>query len=82
MTPDRIRPIVIEVIDSVAPGCGIESVAGDADLREELELDSMDFLNIVAALHQRLGVAIPEADAAELTTLDRVVDYMAAKTPA
>jgi acyl carrier protein len=49
----------------------------DADLREELDIDSMDFLNLVAALHERLDLDIPEIDYPNLATLGHAVDYLA-----
>jgi acyl carrier protein len=82
MTPDAIRAIVFEEIQSVAPDADPATVPGDADFREELDLDSMDFLNIVEALHTRLGADIPEADYARVATLDGLVDYLVVRVPA
>ncbi len=50
-----------------------------ADLREALDIDSMDFLNFITAIHHRLGVDIPELDYPKLITLDGAVAYIAAK---
>ena len=50
-----------------------------ADLREALDIDSMDFLNFITAIHHRLGVEIPELDYPKLVTLDGAVAYVAAK---
>jgi len=79
MTPDAARRAVHEEIARIAPDADPAAVPGDADLREELDLDSMDFLNLVAALHRRLGVEIPEADYPKLATLDGFADYLAAR---
>ena len=49
-----------------------------ADLREAIDIDSMDFLNFVTAIHHRLGVDIPELDYPKLVTLDGAVAYLAA----
>lgn len=81
MTPDDLRAAVHEAIARIAPDADPAAVPGTADFREELDLDSMDFLNIVAALHERLGVDIPERDYARLGTLDDLVDYLAARLP-
>ena len=52
----------------------------DVRLREELDLDSMDFLNLLVGVHQRTGIEIPEADYPKLATLDRLVAYLAARS--
>ena len=49
------------------------------DLREQVDIDSFDFLNAVICLHEKLGVDIPEADYGQLATLDGTVDYLAKK---
>ncbi|GGG36206.1 hypothetical protein GCM10010964_25140 [Caldovatus sediminis] len=68
--------MVAEILAGIAPEAELSAVAGDADLREALDLDSMDFLNFVAALHERTGRPIPEADYPKLSTLDGVVAYL------
>jgi acyl carrier protein len=68
--------MVAEILAGIAPEAELSTVAGDADLREALDLDSMDFLNFVAALHERTGRPIPEADYPKLFTLDGVVAYL------
>ncbi|WP_229677983.1 acyl carrier protein [Caldovatus sediminis] len=76
MTRDEITRMVAEILAGIAPEAELSAVAGDADLREALDLDSMDFLNFVAALHERTGRPIPEADYPKLSTLDGVVAYL------
>lgn len=76
MTRDEITRMVAEILAGIAPEAELSAVAGDADLREALDLDSMDFLNFVAALHERTGRPIPEADYPKLFTLDGVVAYL------
>jgi acyl carrier protein len=68
MTRDEIK--------AVAPDLADETIPADADLRETLDLDSMDVLNWVAALHRRLGVDIPELDYPRLGNLDAAADYL------
>jgi len=75
-----LRDVVLEEIGNLAPEADLATLDGTRDLREQLDLDSMDFLNLVIALHQRLGVDIPEADYAELVTLDGALRYLARKT--
>lgn len=82
MTPDELRAIILEELGNIAPEADLDSVPGDADLREELDIDSMDVLNFVAALHKRLGVDIPDRDQPKLLTLDGAVAYLQDKLAA
>ena len=70
MTRDDARAIVRRCLDEIAPGAGAESLAPDADLRETLDLDSMDIFNLVAAISGETGIDIPDREVAALTTLD------------
>lgn len=79
MNRDQIRQSVIAAIRHVAPEADPAALPGDADIRDELDLDSMDFLNVVVKLHADLGIDIPETDYAELYTLDRAVGYLGGK---
>lgn len=79
MTEEELKTIAIEVLCDLAPDIDPDDVGPDTNLREELELDSMDFLNFVIALHERLGVDIPEADYPKLVTLSGCVSYLAKK---
>ena len=71
------RRIVVEALARLAPETDPAELAGNADLRSELDLDSMDFLNFIAALHERTGMDIPEAHYSKLSTLDGAVAYLA-----
>jgi acyl carrier protein len=62
MTRDEIRQAVIQALTSVAPEIDPSTLQGNTALRQELDLDSMDFLNFVIALHGSVGVDIPETD--------------------
>lgn len=79
MTPEDIRGVVVDALTRIAPEIDPASIGSRANLRDELDLDSMDFLNFVLSLHDRLGVEIPEADYPRLYTLDGAVGYLAAK---
>lgn len=79
MSTADIRKIVLEELTRIAPEIDAASIQPSVNLRDQLDLDSMDFLNFVLALHQRLRVEIPEADYARLSTLDGVVAYVASK---
>lgn len=77
MKRHEIEAVLKECLSSIAPGTDLDAVDPGADLREEIELDSMDMLNLVIALHKRLGVAIPETDVPKLVTLRGATDYLA-----
>ena len=79
MKPDDIKQLLFEELGNLAPEADLATVPPDADLREAVDLDSMDFLNLVIALHKRLGIEIPEADYAEMRTIGQAIDYLAAK---
>ena len=76
MTRDELRALVIEALVEVAPELEPAEVESAGDLREDLEIDSMDFLNFVIGLHERTGVEIPESDYPKLVTLDALVEYL------
>lgn len=76
MTREDIRAGVIATIQSIAPEVGADELASDRPLRTQVDLDSMDWLNVILGLHRRFGVDIPEVDYAQLDTLDHVVAYL------
>ena len=80
MTDAEIREVLLQAIDTVAPGSLPAQIDDDADIRDQMDLDSMDLLNLVALLHERLGVDVPEADVAAITTLNGAVSYLAKAT--
>lgn len=79
MSDIDIRKVVQEELNNIAPEVDIASVNPAADLREAIDIDSMDFLNFVIAIHHRLGIDIPEIDYPKLVTLDGAFAYIAAK---
>jgi acyl carrier protein len=81
MTRDEIRATVLRVIGDIAPEADLAALAPDVALREQLDLDSMDLLNVVVGLHGALGVDVPERDYGRLSTLDGCVDYLSARLP-
>jgi acyl carrier protein len=76
-----IRAVVQEELGNIAPEMDVGAIDPSADLREALDIDSMDFLNFITAMHRRLGVNVPEVDYPKLTTLDAAVAYLAARRP-
>lgn len=80
MTESELERVVAEVLAAIAPEADLSAVKPGADLRDALDLDSMDFLNLVIGLHERLGVEIPEADYPKLFTKGGLLAYLAEKT--
>jgi acyl carrier protein len=76
MNQAEAKNLIIDVLAGIAPEADFAALAGKVGLRDELDLDSMDFLNFVAALHERAKVDIPEADYPKLFTLDGAVTYL------
>jgi acyl carrier protein len=77
---ENIRQLLLEELGNLAPETDPASISADADMRETLDLDSLDFLNLVTALHKRLAVDIPERDYPELRTMRSAIAYLAAKS--
>jgi len=78
-TREEIRALVIDTLAAIAPEVDFATIASDKPLREQVDIDSFDFLNAIIRLHEKLGVDIPEADYGRLATLDATVDYLAKK---
>ena len=76
MTEAEIRKLAAEVLGDIAPEADLGDLTDDEDLREALDLDSMDFLNFVIGLHKSSGMDIPEADYPKLFTMKGVVSYL------
>jgi acyl carrier protein len=72
----ELRRILLDALRRVAPEADAGALAPDADLREELEIDSIDVLNLAIALHEATGIEIPERDYPELATLARGAAYL------
>lgn len=79
MNEADIRAGVIEVLQTIAPEVQVGELVAGQSLREQVDLDSMDWLHVIVGLHQRFGVDIPETDYARLATLDDIVAYLAAR---
>jgi acyl carrier protein len=79
MNEADIRAAVLEELGNIAPEIDLRTVAPSADVREALDIDSMDFLNFVTAIHHRLGIDVPETDYPKLVTIDGAVKYLASK---
>ena len=79
MERQELRKLVIGTLRSIAPEVEEGELVDDEPLRNQVDLDSMDWLNFLIGLHDRLKVDIPEADYARLVTLDNVLQYLGGK---
>ena len=75
MSPDALRDIVLQSLRAIAPEIDTASLPDDADVREALDLDSMDVLRFANALHDALGVDIPESDYARIVRVADCITY-------
>jgi len=76
MTADEIRASIIEILGDIVPDEDLSNLKEDVAFRDQLELDSMDFLDIVMELRKRYRVQIPEEDYPELASMQSTVDYL------
>ena len=77
MTPADIKAVILDILEGIAPDEDLAGLKDDVPLREQLELDSMDFLDIVMELRKRYRVNIPEDDYVNLATMQSTVEYLA-----
>jgi acyl carrier protein len=76
LTTDEIRSTVLRILGEIAPEADLTRIKPDVSFRDQLDIDSMDFLNFVIAVHEALHVEIPEADYPKLATLNGCVEYL------
>lgn len=76
MNREEIRSTLLACLSDVAPEMAGEQIEDDTDLRDELDLDSMDVLRWVQGIHKALGVEIPEEDYGRIATLGSAVEYV------
>ena len=79
MNEEELRAVVIATLKTIAPEVEEGDLRPDRPLRNQVDLDSMDWLNFLIGLHEKLKVDIPEADYAKLVTLGDVLDYLQKK---
>jgi acyl carrier protein len=79
MTRDEVKEAIIEIINDILPEGDCSEVDPDQKLRDQLELDSMDFLDIVMELRKQYKVQIPEEDYPKLATLNSCIEYLTPK---
>ena len=79
MTRDEIRETVLRVLGGIAPEADLNAMDPAASLRDQLDIDSVDFLNFMIGIHKELKVEIPDSDVSKFGTLDDCVNYLVSK---
>jgi acyl carrier protein len=72
---EELKQAILQALTSIAPEVDPAAIEPAKLLRDQVDLDSADWLNFLVALNTKLGIDIPDADVGKLTTLDRLVDY-------
>ena len=79
LNESQIKEVVLRALNNVAPEVDLASIDPGRDLRDQIDIDSVDFLNFVLGLHKELAVDIPDSDVAKITTLNGCVGYLMAR---
>lgn len=79
MTEDQVKQIVTDIINEIAPDEDTSELKGEINLRDQMDLDSMDFLDIVMELRKQHGIEVPEEDYPKLASLDSCAEYLTPK---
>jgi acyl carrier protein len=79
VTREEIRTAVLRALVKVAPEVDPATIAPGLRLRDQVDLDSVDFLNFLVELHDALGIDVPDADYGKVQTLDQCIDYLATR---
>ena len=79
MTKEDCQKLVIDIISDIAPDENLSDIKPEVRLRDQLQLDSMDFLDIVMELRKRHGIEVPEADYMQLASLESCANYLTPK---
>lgn len=79
MSPEEIRQAIIEILEDIAPDEDLSNLNDAVSFREQMELDSMDFLDIVMELRKRYRVQVPEEDYPQLASMESTVNYLVPK---
>jgi acyl carrier protein len=77
--PNEVRTTVVRLLGEIAPEADLATVKPDVSFRDQLDIDSIDFLNFVVALHKQFQIDVPESDYPELATIDGCVRYLQRK---
>jgi acyl carrier protein len=80
VTDDEIRALYLRELHKIAPEVDLKEIDPEVDLREQIDLDSMDILNLAVAIHEATGIDIPEADYPQMVSLNACVAYLLRRT--
>ena len=80
MTEAEIKQVVRDALGNIAPEVDLDAIDQGKNLRDQIDIDSVDFLNFVIGLHKETNIEIPDSDVAKLSTLNGCVSYLLAKT--
>lgn len=81
-TREQIKAAIFNALGAIAPEADLNAIAPDKPLRDQIDIDSYDFLNVMIRLHEALGVDVPEADYGKLATLNSAINYFTARSKA
>lgn len=81
MSEQDLHDVVIRALTTVAPDVDPAGIDPGTDLADQLDIDSIDFLNVLVNVHEQTGIEIPERDYPKLSTLDGAVAYLLAAQP-
>jgi acyl carrier protein len=76
MTKQEVKSVLMEIVAEIIPDEDLTGLKDDIPIREQVELDSMDFLDIIMELRKRYGIEVPEDDYMQLATIDSSVAYL------
>ncbi len=76
MTREEVRRAVVNILEDIAPDVDLSSIKDDVTLREQMDLDSMDFLDIVMELRKRFNIEVPESDYQQLVSMSSCIQYL------
>jgi len=76
MTREEVRQAVVDILEDIAPDEDVSSIKDDVTLRDQMDLDSMDFLDIVMELRKRFNIEVPESDYQELVSMASFIQYL------
>ncbi|MGO9603575.1 MAG: acyl carrier protein [Candidatus Binataceae bacterium] len=79
MNDQELKALVLQKLAAIAPETDADQIDPNVDLREQIDIDSMDILNLMIAIHEATGVEIPEADYPKILTLNACVAYLSAR---
>jgi acyl carrier protein len=81
MTREAMKQIILKVLEGIAPEADLTQLKPEVSFRDQLDIDSMDFLNFVIAIHKETKVDIPDTDYSRLFVLNDCIDYLLSKIP-